>query len=334
MKYIMLLWPHANVRYQTETVRLARAELELILARVAPEAVAAEAPEIGMPALALETPALLPESAVAALRRHSLLYGLLEQRADGALLPVCGRAAARLGVDLAGILKYKGKTNEIFLQLLINAALYAGDFWNRQAEKLNFYDPMCGRATALFEAVNRGWNAVGTDIDRNDLAEAERFFKRYLEYHRVKHAVEKGSLTIRGEKPAPETTFRFSGEAAAFRAGDVQTLRLVCTDARQARDALGKGRFQLIAGDLPYGVQHKSGSVERLLEQALPAWRETLQPGGAIALSFNCQTLKTARVRALMEAADLVPMAGGPWDGFEHWVEQAVTRDLAVGVRR
>ena len=24
------------------------------------------------------------------------------------------------------------------------------------------------------------------------------------------------------------------------------------------------------------------------------------------------------------------PMAGGAWDGFAHWVEQAVTRDIAV----
>ena len=44
------------------------------------------------------------------------------RRADGALLPVCGRAAARLGVDLAGILKYKGKTNELFTAMALNLA--------------------------------------------------------------------------------------------------------------------------------------------------------------------------------------------------------------------
>ena len=68
-------------------------------------AAAAEAPEIGMPALALETPALLPESAVAALRRHSLLYGLLEQRADGA-------ASRHPSGRLAGTARYRFDTGD------------------------------------------------------------------------------------------------------------------------------------------------------------------------------------------------------------------------------
>ena len=38
MQYTLLLWPHANARYQAETRRLALAELQLMLARVAPEA--------------------------------------------------------------------------------------------------------------------------------------------------------------------------------------------------------------------------------------------------------------------------------------------------------
>jgi hypothetical protein len=41
MQYTLLLWPHANARYQAETRRLALAALQLMLARVAPEAAAA-----------------------------------------------------------------------------------------------------------------------------------------------------------------------------------------------------------------------------------------------------------------------------------------------------
>ena len=335
MKYVMLLWPHANVRYQAETVRLAQAELALMLARVAPAASATPAPLLEMPALTLETPASLDVPALAAIARHSLLYCLFAAGKDGDLQPVLGRAPACLGADLPGILKYKGKTNELFLQLLINASLYAGDLWPRQAEPLSFYDPMCGRATALFEAVNRGWNATGTDIDRSDLGEAEKFFKRYLEYHRFKHSAERGALTLKGEKPAPVSGFSFASTPEAYRAGETQSLRLVHMDACRARDAFGRNKFHVIAADLPYGVQHKSGGgIEGLLARALSAWRETLAPGGAVALSFNCLTLKTARVRQLLAEAGFEVAEGGPWDGFEHWVEQAVTRDLAVGVKR
>ena len=34
MRYTMLLWPHANARYQVESEKLARAELEIMLARL------------------------------------------------------------------------------------------------------------------------------------------------------------------------------------------------------------------------------------------------------------------------------------------------------------
>ena len=334
MRYILLLWPHANARYQAESLRLARAELELMLRREAPEAGILGETGLELPAVAFEAPAPLAPSALNALQRHSLCYGLFEAREDGALVPLAGRARAYLGADLSGILKYKGKTNEIFLQLLINCALYAGEHWQRQAERLDFYDPMCGRATALFEAVNRGWNATGTDIDRGDLDEADRFFKRYLEYHRFKHAREKGALTVNGGKPAPLMSYRFAATPEAYRAGDVRELRLIHLDAARAREALGKRRFHVLAADLPYGVQHHSGGVEGLLAKAFPGWRETLLPGGALAVSFNSQTLKTERVRALLREAGFEVPEGGPWDGFSHWVEQAVTRDIAVGVRR
>ncbi len=336
MKYTMLLWPHANVRYQAETLRLAAAELELMLARVAPGSAVETTEDLGMPALALETSEPLDEAAVQAIGRHSLLYGMFECVEGGALKPVFARTPAYLGADLPGILKYKGKTNEMFLQLLINAALYAGSYWKDQAAKLHFYDPMCGRATALFEAVNRGWNATGSDIDRNDLREAEKFFKKYLEYHRFKHAHENGALTLRGEKPAAVSSFAFADTPQAFRAKETVSLRMAHVDACRAKDAFGKGKFHVIACDLPYGVQHMAGggSIEQLLAKALPAWKDTLANGGAVALSFNCLTLKTARVRELMRNAGFEVMEGGAWDGFEHWVEQAVTRDIAVGVKQ
>ena len=39
---------------------------------------------------------------------------------------------------------------------------------------------------------------------------------------------------------------------------------------------------------------------------------------------------KLERLRALMADAGLEVLEGGPWDGFAHWVEQAITRDVAV----
>ena len=340
MIYQMLLWPHANARYQSETVKLAQSELCLTLSRVAPRAVVTPLEEAEAPSLLIECPEALDAAALAAIARHSLLYVLFERREDGALTPVEGRASAYLGSDLPAILKYKGKTNEMFLQLLINAALYAGDFWNAGDEPLELLDPMCGRGTGLFVAANRGWNATGADVDKADLKEAERFLKRYLEYHRVKHSVVRQARTTKRGAGVPVTRFEYADTPERFKAGEGRALRLAALDASRDGEVFGRNAFHLIACDLPYGVRHDaqlSGGdkgrnwLETLLSRALPGWRAALKGGGTVALSFNAQTMRRDRVRELLREAGFEVAEGGPFDGFEHWVEQAITRDIAIG---
>ena len=335
MRTIMLLWPHANARYQAETLKLAQAELRLMLDRAAPGATIAPA-GLDMPSLAVDFDGAPPDAAVAAIRRHSLLYGLFEDR-DGLLAPVAGRYPARVGGDLPAILKYKGKTNEMFLQLLLNAALYSGDYWDRANEPLKLLDPMCGRATAVFVAANMGWDATGADVDRNDLKEAENYFKRYLEYHRFKHALTKESRTLPGGRSAAVSRFEYAADAQSFKDAP-REIRLACLDAAQAEAAFGKNAFHIIACDLPYGVRHdaqlsrgadrRGNWLETLLRRALPGWKAALKPGGTVAVSFNAQNFPPERLRALMADAGLEPVETG--GEFTHWVEQAITRDIAI----
>ena len=331
----MLLWPHANVRYQTETLKLAAGEMRITLDALLPEAEVSESSALPLPALEIDAPGPIEGEALDALRAQSLMYALFELRADGSLLPTAGRAEAFVGADLPGVLKYKGKTNEMFLQLLINVALYSSSFAHRAGEALELIDPMCGRGTALFVAANRGWSAAGIDVDKRDLSEAERYLKHYFEYHRMKHGLAHESRTA-GGKSVPVSRFEFARRAERFRAGDTRELRFACADAARAREVFGREHFHLLACDLPYGVQHGAvgGSPEELLRRALPGWREALKKGGAAALSFNAQTLKREKVLQLMEDAGFEVRRGGAYEGFEHWVEQAVTRDIAVGRRR
>ena len=167
MNYTILLWPHANARYRTESARLALAELEMLLRRIAPDAKAAVGESAELPTLEIQCASPLSDADVAALRGLSLLYALFERRGD-ALIPLAGREQAYLGEDLPGILKYKGKTNELFTQLLVNVALYCGDYL-ASPEPIRLLDPMCGRGTTLFVGANRGWQCTGTDVDKADL---------------------------------------------------------------------------------------------------------------------------------------------------------------------
>jgi len=332
MTYLMLLWPHSNVRYQNETLKLAESELRLMLDFFKVEAQILPGKDAQLPALRIVLPEKMDPKLMEAIRGHSLLYALFEVREDGALLLLAAREEAYVGSDLPGILKYKGKTNEIFLQLLVNAALYAGGYAHKAHEQLELLDPMCGRATTLFVAANRGWNATGSDIDRNDLSEAEKFLKRYFEYHRFKHAIRKTSRTVAGEKPAQMTEFSFADTPEHFKADDTRMLRLVNADAQKTREVFGKEKFHMVVCDLPYGVQHGAvgAAPEKLLRNALTGWYHALKKGGTVAVSFNAQTLKTEKVRALMQEAGFEVKFGGAYDGFSHWVEQAVTRDIAV----
>ena len=50
-----------------------------------------------------------------------------------------------------------------------------------------------------------------------------------------------------------------------------------------------------------------------------------------MALSFTVHTRPAERVRRLLEQADREVRRGEGFDGLEHFVEQAIMRDVAVG---
>ncbi len=334
MKYGILLWPHANARYQAEAARLGRAELEIMLGRIAPGARVAGFSNDQLNLLEFEVPSALLAQDVIALARHSLLYALFQ--IEGNLLrPISGRAETYLLPDLPGVLKYKGKTNELFTLLTMNLAVYASHFAQNAETRLRFLDPMCARGTSLFQAVNRGWDAYGSDISSGDLKELSQYFKRYLEYHKIKHAFDRESFTLPGGKSASAFSFAFSQSGDEYRAGDRHYLRGAVCDCALVGRLFGKTRYHAMATDLPYGVQHApgGGSIDQLLGRSLPAWRDALLPGGALAVSFNSNIIKLETVRGFMADSGFIVMRSGPWDGFSHWVEQAVDRDIAVGVR-
>lgn len=334
MKYGMLLWPHANARYQTEAAKLASAELDLILKALSPGAVIHGARADDIPLLEFEAPNRLSDADISKICRHSMNYILFEI-CDTNMKIVRGRAEPYLFDDLAGILKYKGKTNELFTLLTINIAVYSSDFREISDKRLNFLDPMCARGTSLFQAVNMGWNAYGGDISASDIRELTRFFKRYLEYHKLKHSSTSGSSTTPLNKGAPWTEFAFASDADKYKSGDVSRLRAATCDCAYADSVFGKNKFHVISCDLPYGVQHAPGgmSIDMLVAKSIPRWRAALKPGGAISISFNTNIIKTKRLREIIADGGLEVMSGGAYDKFEHWVEQAVNRDVAVARR-
>jgi len=335
MKYICLLRPHANGRYQEASLPLALSETLLLAKKAGREIEPQLVKENGLQWIEFECDAL-DERGIAEVSRSAHLYLLSEKHENGMIRPLISSEEAFLGDDLPYILKYKGKTNETFTKYIVNLALCASNFSG--SDRLRLLDPMCGRGTTLFEALNRGWDAMGTDVQAADVDEAGKFFRKYLEYHRFKHSISKKSMTAKGREAAVMQVVEFAKDNKAFKAGEARTLRTAVMDSSKI-SALGvKKEFHIIATDLPYGVQHGPGgakgkSLEQMIREVLPEWREALVPGGAMALSFNTNTLRLDFIRRAMEEAGLRPMTGAGYDGLAHWVEQAITRDAAVAVR-
>ena len=336
MRYALLLKSHGNIRYVQSLKKLALAELGCILKAWNIAAMPA-VEEIGGAAFLTFDADDFPPDAWEAVSQHAAIVFAAVR--EGALLrPVALSRKNYLPDDVAEVLKYKGKTNADFTSTLLHCARAVSDF-AKTAEPLWILDPICGRGTTLFCALQEGHNAIGVEWDTKAVAEADAYFSRYLKYHKIKHRRTASSLTLPQGGNAKEVRYFLSNTNQSYREGDGKALRLITGDTRNAVQMLGEACCHLVVGDLPYGVQHapKQGgrmtSFTQLLSEIMPVYRKALKPGGAMALSFNEYTLPRNVVEQAMEDAGLTVFREAPYEDFSHWVEQAVQRDVVLAKR-
>jgi len=332
VQYALLIKSHANARYTQSIEKLALAELQCMMQAWGMDTAAKIEPIAGANFLTFWA-VDMDKQAWRAISRHSAICfaASVEQ---GLMRPIPLERGGYLPDDIAEVLKYKGKTNADFTMMALHCAIAASDF-AKDEKPLAILDPVCGRGTALFCALREGHHAVGVEWNGKDIAEADRYFARYLKYHKMKHRRETGSITMQGAGNAKEIRYFFANDAESYKEGRGKTLRLLTGDTKKADQMLGSKSCHVIAGDLPYGVQHGPGQdggtkpIQTLLEGAMPAYVKILKPGGAIALSFNTYTLSRQTVEETVRSAGLT-VCGFPYSDFSHWVEQAVNRDLVV----
>jgi hypothetical protein len=336
LHYAFLIKSHANARYALSMVKLAWIECRCLLYPLNIRATVSQEKLAGTRFIIVETEAL-NEKEWKILSAHSgVSFAALK---DGEWLkPLQLERDEYLNADLAQILKYKGKTNADFTLMMLHCAKSASAFALSDAP-LTVLDPVCGRGTTLFCALQEGNHAVGVEIGPKDVHEADTYFGRYLQYHRVKHKRETFSATLPDGGRAEEIRYQLANGAEAYKSGDIRTLRLFRGDAAQADRMAGRESCHLAVADLPYGVQHtakgKAGlsTLEQLMRDAFPAWCKALKKGGVAAVAFNTFTLKREIVVKAMETAGFKPLNEPPFDDFEHWVEQAVNRDMVIAVK-
>lgn len=308
MKYALLLAPSANRVYTRSAAGLASSELKAFGTTVDETVVLG-----GLSYLVFEAE---PES-LARLANLSSAYAFFELHGD-MLKPVVAAPLDVFDDDLLTIQKYAGKTNEHFTKLLLNVTALASS-WDLLGRKFVVLDPVAGRGTTLNQALMYGWDAIGIEIDGKHVEAYAAFMKTYLQRKRIKHTADTTPVRRDGRRLGR----RFDAAIAGS-----QQVTLFDADTRESRKLMKAHCVDLIVADLPYNVVHKIGSPKQLLAEALPGWVELLRPGGALGVSWNTHIAAREQAVALIEEAGLKVPEG--FDGFEHWVDQGITRDIVV----
>ena len=332
MKYAFLLYPHQNVRYRQSMKLLAEQELLMTLRALGHES-DVKLEDMGSAAFLHFEADTLNDRDIRMLSQLASVYVMFEC-ANGGMMPMESLHPDYIGEDLPSLLKYKGKTNEMFTDTMITMALASSAFIGMHDSDLVVCDPMAGRGTTLMLALRRGYHGVGVEIGKADVKEACDYMTRYLEFHRIKHKKAESSLTVKGQAGGKETKFVFSDTPEHFKSGDTRSFRMILGDTRDTLALLKAKSVHLMVTDIPYGVQKgtagRQDSIGGTLKAALPAWHDTLKPGGVLAMSFNTYVTKREELARMCELAgfEIVQTAN-----LEHWVEQAINRDVILARR-
>jgi SAM-dependent methyltransferase len=332
--YALLVHPSANRVYASASEALTVAELG-VLARTRLEGrlgVAEPTRIAGIAYLAFD--ADLTAADLAMIGEVSTAMALFETNGTS-LTPVALPRRDRFDDDLLTILKYSGKTNEVFTKLLLNVTVWSGALVGDR--RLRVLDPMCGRGTTLNQVLMNGWHAIGIDLDERDFDAYVAFLRQWLRDKRLKHVADVTPLRREGTRLGR----RFQAEVGAtreeWRAGAAISVDYANTDTLNARLVHRADSVDAVVTDAPYGVQHGSRSEGRLarspldlLRDAVPGWAEVLRPGGAVGIAWNTRVAARGAALEVLADAGLVPLDDGAYGGFGHRVDQAIHRDVLV----
>jgi hypothetical protein len=339
-RYALLVLPSANRVYAGSSVALTEAELELFSQSVLGGKLGEIAPAVigGVPYVTFEADALTGRDAafLANLSSGYALFGV----EGGLLRPVELEPLDRFDDDLITIQKYQGKTNEQFTKLLLNVTLLSSAAAPGLLDRrLAVLDPLCGRGTTLNQALMYGFDAAGMDRDQQDCEAYSAFIQTWLKRKRIKHHVEyDGPVRRNGKVAARRLQVKLAATKEDYKAGQVQHLDVVNADTIRAAEFFRAGTFDVIATDAPYGVQHGSRTAAQglarspldLLAEAAPVWAGLLRAGGAVGIAWNTLVAQRDEAAKVLAAAGLEPLDDGPYLGFRHRVDQAITRDILI----
>ena len=342
-KYAILANPGHNRIYFEQSAKLSLAELEISLSntKLLCENIKSES-IAGIPYITFTGKEALAEKELEVISHLSFVYAVFAVREiEGGtyLMPVALPESGGLEAGVGSMLKYQGKTNELFTRMMINVAVNSAACIKDKRPRL--LDPVAGKGTTLLEGAAMGFDVSGVEISEKSVHEFQIFFKKYLENGKYKHLAKKEKIS--GHNPNFKSliyNFEYAKTKEEFKAESL-FLSLVAGDSKNTNKFFRKNSFDVIVGDLPYGIAHgnvtdrgaASRNPKELLTDCLPAWREVLKTGGCAAISWNKFLLSQKDMSEIFAEYKFKVLADAPYNRFEHRVDQAIKRDVMVAVK-
>jgi len=343
-RYVILQNPGHNRVYFKESAKLAVAELMIACGRFENRCQnIAWLTLANVPYLSFETATPMSTDELRILSKLSFIFALYEQteRNDEVLLvPVAFDPADYVDPMISNLLKYSGKTNELFTKMMINIALLSSGYDYDQGIQL--LDPVAGKGTTLYEGAVYGFDVAGIEVNKNAVHEACVFFKKFLEKGRYKHesSIMKGSYK-EASVAFDIHVFEYAATKEAFKDAQARKkLKYVHGDTTYANRYFKRESVHLIVGDLPYGIVHgnrpkdkklsPSRSSLNLLAECLPEWHKVLKKDGVLVLSWNKFVMSKKDLIQILNDNDFWVFSDDPYNDFEHRVDQSIKRDVVV----
>lgn len=267
------------------------------------------------------------------ISKLSFLLGLFEYK-DNLLKPIEKNNLEYINNNISSLLKYSGKTNEYFTKLMINI----GSFLIEKEDNINLLDPICGKGTSLYEGLSQSYNCYGIEIASKVVDETAVFLRKFLENEKFKFKYKKekfsgANKSFKAEKNIFEITKTKESK-------DIKIFEVVSSNTIYSDKIYKKDYFDIIVGDLPYGVKHSNITNEKqnsftrspkeLLESSLTAWKNVLNENGVLILSWNTFLLKRKDFEEILKSKGFKVLDNENLINFEHRVDQAINRDLIV----
>lgn len=341
MNYAILYNPGHNRVYYETSLRLSISEFNIVAQKFSTEYDNVQKQNIyGIYYLTFQTKEQLSEDDIRIISDLSFVYALFEienMNDEIRFKPIKKTKEDFVDESMSTILKYSGKTNEIFTRMMINIAFYS----QSNVKNIRLLDPIAGKGTTLYEGLIKGYNVYGIEIGDKVVKESYHFVKRFLEAERYKFNYT--SMKISGPNKsysALRHTFETTKTKEEFKSKDTKTIEFISGNSLYANAYYKKNYFDIIVGDLPYGIQHgnvtynKQSSLTRnpteLLGACLPSWREVLKLNGIIVLSWNSNVLNRQKMEQLFEKQGFIIKKDNAYLQFEHRVDQSILRDIIV----